>query len=492
MTSSAIDESAKQTTTIVIFGASGDLTKRKLIPALCSLFCKGRLGPEVRIVGMARSNLTSQEFRDSLVQGIEAFQEFQPTSDEWSEFASRIYYCCGDISSPNDLKGLEETLSGVESPGKPANRLYYLALAPFLYGPAISNLGAMGMAREADCWRRVVIEKPFGIDLESAKELNKLVHTVFAESQVFRIDHYLGKETVQNLMVFRFANTIFEPIWTRNYIDNIQITVSETVTVSERAGYYDQAGVMRDMFQNHLLQLLTVVAMEPPSNFEADLLRNEKAKVLNAVRRSTLESATQTAVHAQYDGYLDETDVPAGSRTPTYAAMRIDIDNWRWQGVPFYLRSGKGLDDKRSEIMIEFRKPPHLMFSQDIGPNILAIQVQPNEGLHLEFQAKTPDEKMELRPVDLEFHYDDSFGGQAIPDAYERLLLDALTGDASLFTRSDEIEAAWEIVDPIIQGLTAVDAPAPASYAIGSNGPEAAIDFLAKDGRRWLNRSWQH
>ena len=263
---------------------------------------------------------------------------------------------------------------------------------------------------------------------------------------MFRIDHYLDKETVQNLLLFRFANTIFEPIWTRNYIDNIQITVSETVPASERAGYYDQAGGMRDMFQNHLLQLLTVAAMEPASNFEADLLRNEKVKVLSAVRRTTPALATQTAVHAQYDGYLDETDVPAGSRTPTYATMRIDVDNWRWQSVPFYLRSGKGLYDKRTEIMIESRKPPHLMSPQDIGPNILAIQVQPNEGLHLEFQAKTPDEKMELRPVDLEFHYDDAFGGQAIPDAYESLLFDALTGNASLFTRSDEIEEAWEII----------------------------------------------
>jgi len=348
------------------------------------------------------------------------------------------------------------------------------------------------MARQTDCWRRVVIEKPFGTDLASAKELNKLVHSVFSEDQVFRIDHYLGKETVQNLLVFRFANTIFEPIWTRNYIDNVQITVSETVPVSERAGYYNQTGVFRDMFQNHLLQLLTVIAMEPPSNSQADLLRNEKVKVLNAVRRTTLAAASETAVHARYIGYLDEPDVPAESRTPTYAAMRIDVDNWRWQWVPFYLRSGKALDDKRTEIVIQFRKPPHLMFPQEIGPNILAIQVRPDEGLHLEFQAKTPDEKMELRPVDLEFHYDSSFGGQPIPDAYERLLLDALNGDASLFTRSDEIEEAWEIKDPIIQGLAVPDAPDPARYAIGSRGPEAADDFLAKDGRQWLNRSWQH
>ena len=486
------DKSSQQPATIVIFGASGDLARRKLIPSLCNLFCKGRLGPEVQIFGMARSDMTDQEYRDSLAQGVGKFENFSPERSEWEDFISRVHYHRGDISSLSDLNSLEETLRGVEPPGKPANRLYYLALAPSLYGPAVLNLGATGMAREEDCWRRVVIEKPFGVDLASAKELNKLVHSVFAERQVYRIDHYLGKETVQNLLVFRFANTIFEPIWNRNYIDNVQITVSETVSVSDRAGYYDQAGVMRDMFQNHLFQLLTVVAMEPPSNFEADLLRNEKVKVLNAVRRVTPELAPQIAVHAQYDGYLDEPDVPNSSRTPTYAAMRIDVDNWRWQGVPFYLRSGKALSDKRTEILIEFQKPPHMMFPQDSGPNILAIQIQPNEGLHLEFQAKTPDEKMQLRPVDLEFHYDDSFGGQAIPDAYERLLLDALTGDASLFTRSDEIEEAWEIIDPIIKGLAAAEAPAPASYAIGSRGPDAADQFLAKDGRQWLNRSWQH
>ncbi|MCH8989436.1 MAG: glucose-6-phosphate dehydrogenase [Chloroflexi bacterium] len=484
--------SSEQTTTIVIFGASGDLTRRKLIPSLCNLFCKGRLGPEVRIVGMARSNMTAQEFRDSLAQGLDASDNLGPDREEWTEFASRIHYCRGDVSSTGDLRGLEDALRSIESSGKPANRLYYLALAPSLYGPAVLNLGSTGMARETDCWRRVVIEKPFGSDLASAQELNKLVHSVFAEDQVFRIDHYLGKETVQNLLVFRFANTIFEPIWTRNYIDNVQITVFETEPVAGRAGYYDQAGVFRDMFQNHLLQLLTVVAMEPPSNFQADLLRNEKVKVLNAVRRITPASAAEIAIHAQYDGYLDEPGVPAGSRSPTYAAMRLDVDNWRWQGVPFYLRSGKALDEKRTEIVIQFRRPPHLMFPQDIGPNILAIQVQPDEGLHLEFQAKTPDGKMELRPVNLEFHYDDSFGGQAIPDAYERLLLDALNGDASLFTRSDEIEEAWEIMDPIIQGLAAPDAPLPSGYAIGSKGPEAADQFLAKDGRKWLHQYGRH
>jgi len=332
------------------------------------------------------------------------------------------------------------------------------------------NLGVTGMANAAGAWRRVVIENPFGSDLASAQALNKSIHSVFNEDQVFWIDHYLGKETVQNLLVLRFANTIFEPIWKRNYIDDVQITVSETVVLGDRAGYYDQAGIFRDMFQNHLLQLLTVVAMEPPSDFQAGLLRNEKVKVLNAVRRVTRETALHIAVHAQYDGYLAEKGVPPGSRTPTYAAVRTDVDNWRWQGMPFYLRSGKALDDRRTEIVIQFRRPPHLMFPQEIGPNILAIQVQPGEGLHLEFQAKTPDEKMELKPVDLEFHYDDSFGGQAIPDGYERLLLGAINGDASLFTRSDEIEEAWEIMDPIIQGRPLPSAPLPAVYPIGSVG----------------------
>jgi glucose-6-phosphate 1-dehydrogenase len=393
------------------------------------------LGPEVNIVGFARSNISTDEYRNSLVEGMEAFEDFSPESEEWNEFTSRIHYYHGDVYSADDLASFEEVLQSIESPDEPANRLYYLALAPFLYEPPILNLGASGMARAPGAWRRVVIEKPFGSDLASAQGLNKSIHSVFTEDQVFRIDHYLGKETVQNLMVLRFANTIFEPVWNRTYIDNVQITVSETVALADRAGYYDQAGVFRDMSQNHLLQLLTVVAMEPPSNFQADLLRNEKVKVLNAIRRVTSTSALEIAVHAQYEGYLEEPNVPSDSRTPNYAAVRLDIENWRWQGVPFYLRSGKALDDKRTEIVIQFRRPPHLMFDQDISPNILTIQVQSNEGLHLEFQAKTPYEKMELRPVDLEFHYDDSFGGQAIPDAYERLLLDAMNGDASLFTR---------------------------------------------------------
>ena len=482
----------EQTTTIVIFGASGDLTTRKLAPALADLYAKGRLGAEVQIVGVSRSDMTADEFRAAFYDGFGQKSEFPPAPEVWNDFAGRVHSCYGDISAYDGLQSLERTLAEIESPDRPANRLYYLALAPFLFAPAVNALGRAGYHVESDCWRRVVVEKPFGVDLSTARELNRSVHSVFDEHQVYRIDHYLGKETVQNLLVFRFANAIFEPLWSRNYIDNIQITVAESVSIAERAAYYDRAGVLRDMFQSHILQLLAVVAMEPPSTFEADALRNEKVKVLEAVRRIPAGEASTHAVQGQYDGYLDEPGVPPGSRTATYAALRLDIDNWRWQGVPFYLRSGKALGSKKTEVLIQFRRPPHLIFPQgssgDISSNTLSICVQPNEGVHLEFQAKTPDSALELRPVNLEFHYDQSFGGQEIPDAYERLLLDALNGDASLFIRSDEIEQSWSIMDPLIEGLSDSSVRAPEIYDPRTDGPFAADDFLARDGRSWLGK----
>ena len=483
---------ADQTTTIVIFGASGDLTTKKLAPALADLYSKGRLGPEIQIVGVSRSDMTADEFRAAFYEGFGQESDFPPSPEFWNDFAGRVHSCYGDISSYDGLQSLERMLAEIESPDRPANRVYYLALAPFLFSPAVQALGRAGYHVENDCWRRVVVEKPFGVDLNTAQELNRSIHSVFAEHQVYRIDHYLGKETVQNMLVFRFANAIFEPIWSRNYIDNIQITVAESVSIAERAAYYDRAGVLRDMFQSHILQLLAVVAMEPPSTFEADALRNEKVKVLEAVRRISAPDAPLCAVHGQYEGYLDETGVPAGSRTPTYAALRLDIDNWRWQGVPFYLRSGKALSSKKTEVLIQFRRPPHLIFPQgssgDISSNILSICVQPNEGVHLEFQAKTPDSALDLRPVNLEFHYDQSFGGQEIPDAYERLLLDALNGDASLFIRSDEIEQSWSIMDPLIEGLSDSSTRSPEIYDPGTEGPFSADDFLARDGRSWLGK----
>ena len=483
---------SEQTTTIVIFGASGDLTRNKLAPALADLYSKGRLGPEVRIVGVSRSDMTADEFRAFFYQGFGQDSEFPPAPEVWNDLADSIHSCYGDVSAPDGLRDLERTLSNIESPGRPANRLYYLALAPFLFAPAVETLGRAGYQAENGCWRRLIVEKPFGVNLETAEELNRVVHSVFAEHQVYRIDHYLGKETVQNLLVFRFANAIFEPIWSRNYIDNIQITVAESVSIAERAPYYDRAGVLRDMFQSHLLQLLAVVAMEPPSTFEADTLRNEKVKVLKAVRRISAHDASTLAVQGQYDGYLDEPGVPPGSRTATYAALRLDIDNWRWQGVPFYLRSGKALSSKKTEVLIQFRRPPHLIFPQgtsgDITSNTLSICVQPNEGVHLEFQAKTPDSALDLRPVNLEFHYEESFGGEEIPDAYERLLLDALNGDASLFIRSDEIEQSWSIMDPLIEGLSGPSVRLPEIYDPGTEGPFSADDFLARDGRAWLGK----
>ena len=481
---------AEQTTTIVIFGASGDLTTKKLAPALADLYDKGRLGPEVQIVGVSRSDMTADEFRASFYEGFGQEADFPPSPEVWNEFAGRVHSCYGDVSAPDGLRELERVLNDIESPDRPANRLYYLALAPFLFPHAVNTLGRAGYQVEKDCWRRVVVEKPFGVNLETAQELNEAVHSVFAEHQVYRIDHYLGKETVQNLLVFRFANAIFEPLWSRNYIDNIQITVAESVSIAERAPYYDRAGVLRDMFQSHLLQLLAVVAMEPPATFEADSLRNEKVKVLDSVRHISPQDAPMFVVQGQYDGYLGEPGVPPDSRTATYAALRLDIDNWRWQGVPFYLRSGKALSDKRTEVLIQFRRPPHLIFPQgrsgDITSNTLSICLQPNEGVHLEFQAKTPDSLLDLRPVNLEFHYEDSFGGQDIPDAYERLLLDALNGDASLFIRSDEIEQSWSIMDPLIEGLADPSMRFPEIYDPGTEGPFAADDFLARDGRAWL------
>jgi len=478
------------TTIMVIFGASGDLTSRKLVPAIFSLYCKGRLPDGFRIVGMARSDMDDASFRQNMHKGLEEFAPDKMDAEEWETFSKHLSYIRGDFNNDESIDALKKRLSDLEQEiGGDDNRLYYLATPPQVYEPILDRLGETGMVEPSRGWRRVVIEKPFGHDLESAEHLNQVAHRYLDEEQIFRIDHYLGKETVQNVLVFRFANSIFEPIWNRRYIDNVQITVAEEVGVGHRGGFYDHVGILRDMFQNHLMQLLSLVAMEPPPSFQSTAIRNERVKVLSSIRAIPPDEVGRHSVRGQYWGYRDEPGVAKESETATYAALRLYIDNWRWQGVPFYLRSGKSLASKRTEIRIQFKTVPHLMFpmtpGETIRPNALAICIQPDEGMHLRFEAKVPDTQATMRSVDMEFHYTDAFGKGSIPEAYERLLLDAVNGDPALFTRADTIELAWGLIDSILDGWSAEKAPKLQKYEPGSWGPVAADDFLASDNRQW-------
>lgn len=487
---------SNKATTIVILGATGDLARRKLVPALFHLRCKGRLPQDLRILGFARTTYSDDSFRDFMLKGVQELGDLAVREVEWEAFARNIYFVAGDLKDPQAFDNIRQRILDLNGDSGLSNILVYLSIAPTLYEATVNNLKLSGLSNEDGGWRRAVIEKPFGRDLSSARTLNHTVNQVFDEKQVFRIDHFLGKETVQNLLVLRFGNAIFEPLWNRNYVDNVQITAAEVVCVGNRAGYYDSSGVVRDMVQNHLLQLLSMVAMEPPNAMDAESLRNKKVEALQAIRGWTPEEAVDHAASGQYLSYLDEDGVATGSKTPTYAALRLYVDNWRWQGVPFYLRSGKGMAEKLTEVVIQFRRPPHILFSQEqdaeLTPNILAMGIQPDEGVHLKIEVKIPDEGMRMRSKDMEFHYGSAFKEQPIPEAYERLLQDALAGDTSLFIRSDQIEEAWRIVDPLLQNWESADAPRPHPYDVGSWGPEAAAELLTRDGRKWIRGCGGH
>jgi len=470
--------------TIVIFGATGDLTHRKIVPALYTLWADGLLPEQFNIIGFARRDWTDETFRAEMLSGLQQFGRLPFDQARWEKFAPNLHYHRSEFDQAVGYPSLAAKIDQLDN-GVSSNRLFYLATPPDAYPAIVKHLGEAGLNHNPAGWARIIIEKPFGRDLQSAVALNEEVHQVFTEDQVYRIDHYLGKETVQNLIVFRFANAIFEPVWNRNYIDHVQITVAETVGVESRAGYYDTAGVGRDMLQNHMLQLLTFMAMEPPYAFDARALRDEKMKILQALRPIQLSDT----LIGQYLGYRTEKGVAAKSKTPTYAAMKLFIDNWRWQGVPFFLRTGKQLADKTTEISIEFKRPPHSLFPLEAGeqltPNVLSLCIQPDEGMHLRFNAKVPGAGMKRQTVDMDMRYVDDIHAP-LPEAYERLILDAIQGDAALFTRADEIELAWQAIDPVITDWETGRVPL-FFYEPGSWGPYEAVRFLG-DGRKWRSQ----
>lgn len=485
---------------VVIFGASGDLTKRKLVPALYRLTAQNLLASGFSVVGTGRTPMNHEAFRSEMRDAVNRFSDAGPVDGAVLEsFAAGLFYTPTDTKKPESYNKLDELLAEIDRErGTAGNRLFYLSTPPTLYSDVIRLLGATGLNRSQDGgWTRIIIEKPFGHDLQSARTLNREVLQVFAEDQVYRIDHYLGKETVQNIMVLRFANGIFEPIWNRRYIDHVQITAAESIGVEDRGGYYEEAGAFRDMIQNHLLQVLAHVAMEPVAVMEANAVRDEKAKLIRAIRPVTGDEVNRFAVRGQYGagtvggepvkGYRQEKNVNPESSTETYAAIKFLIDDWRWAEVPFYLRSGKRLPKRVTEVAIQFRRAPHLLFKHitrgQLEPNALILRIQPDEGISLNFCAKMPGQAINIRTVRMDFQYGTSFGKKP-PEAYERLLLDAMLGDSTLFARGDMVEVSWELAMPILEAWRQPASHFP-NYEAGTWGPKEADEFIEQDGRRW-------
>ena len=484
---------------LVIFGASGDLTSRKLIPGLYNLACAGCMNPEFEVLGVGRTPMTSEEFRAKMHEAVPKSSDTRDFNEsQWKEFEPRLHYFAGDIADNQFYPRLQTRLGEMQKSVNTSNRLFYVSTPASVAGPIVEGLARAGMNRSEGGWARIILEKPFGHDLKSAQALNAVLHKVFDEKNVFRIDHYLGKETVQNILVFRFGNSMFEPVWNRNYIDYVEITGAETVGVEGRASFYEETGALRDMVANHMLQLLALTAMEPPIAFDADQVREQKVQALKSIRPMTAEEVAKRTVRGQYGpgeiagkpapGYRAEPKVKPDSKTETYVAVEFYVDNWRWAGVPFYVRTGKHLPRQTSEIRVHFKRTPQALFSatpyEQLGPNVITLRIQPDDGISIAFDVKQLGAHMRALTIDANFSYETAFGSKG-PPAYETLLLDSMRGDATLFTRADEVEAEWRIITPIEEAWSQLAPPKFPNYPAGSEGPVEADALIAGDHRAW-------